>query len=167
MKGLFNVLFWKLSSLPKTYKRNQGTPIYTSSNSSIFNKFLIFSFSVMVSDSLWPHRLQHIRLPILHISQSLLKFISNGSVMLSNHLILCCPLLLLSSLFPSIRVFSNESALCSRWPKDWSLSSEYSGLVSFMINWFDLLLAHGTLKHVLQHHNLKASILWCSAFFMV
>ena len=167
MKGLFNVLFWKLSSLPKTSERNQGTPIYASSNSSIFNKFLIFSSSVIVCDSLWPHRLQHIRLPILHISQSLLKFISNGSVILSNHLILCCPLLLLSSLFPHIRVFSKQSALRSRWPKDWSLSSEYSGLISFMINWFDLLLVHRTLKHVLQHHNLKASILWCSAFFTV
>ena len=105
--------------------------------------------------------------PSFTISQSLLRFISNGSVMLSNHLILCCPLLLLSSLFPSIRVFSNESALRSRCPKDWNLSSEYSGLISFRINWFDLLLVHGTLKHILQHHNLKASILWCSAFFMV
>ena len=92
------------------------------------------------------------------------------SVMPSNHLNLCHPLLLLS-LFPSIRVFSNESALCIRWPKYWSfninLSSEYSGLISFRIDWFDLLAVQGTLKSLLQHHSSKASVLWYSAFFMV
>ena len=94
-------------------------------------------------------------------------------VMPSNHLILCHPLLLLPSIFPSIRVFSNESVLHIRWPKYWSfsfnisLSSEYSGLISFRINWFDLLAVQGTLKSLLQHHRSKASILQCSAFFMV
>ena len=98
---------------------------------------------------------------------------SIGSVMLSNHLILCHPLLLLLSFFPSIRVFSSESALHIRWPKDWSFSfsispfSEYSGLISFRIDWFDLPVVQGTLKSLLQHHNLKASILQCSAFFMI
>ena len=91
----------------------------------------------------------------------------------SNHLILCCPLLLLPSIFPSIRVFSNELALCIRWPKYWSFSfsispsSEYSGLISFRIDWFDLLALQGTLKSLLQHHSSKASILQCSAFFIV
>ena len=92
-------------------------------------------------------------------------------VMLSNHLILCHPLLLLPSIFPIIRVFSNELALRMRWPKYWSFSvsssNEYSGLISSRIDCFDLLTVQGTLKSLLQHHNLKASILWCSAFFMV
>ena len=91
----------------------------------------------------------------------------------SNHLILCHPLLLLTSVFPSIRVFSNESVLCIRWPKYWSFSfsispsSEYSGLISFRIDWFYLLAVQGTLKSLLQHHSSKASILQHSAFFMV
>ena len=95
------------------------------------------------------------------------------SVMLSNHLILCCPILLLPSIFPSIRVFSNESTLHIRWPKNWSFSfsispsSEYSGLISFGIDWFDLLVVQGTLKSLLQHHSSKASILQQSVFFMV
>ena len=94
------------------------------------------------------------------------------SVIPSNHLILCCPLLLLPSIFPSIRVFSNESALCPRWPKYWSFgfslspSNEYSGLISFKIDWFDLLAVQGTLQSHLQHHSSKASILQCSAFFI-
>ena len=106
------------------------------------------------------------------VSQSYLKLMSTESVMLSNHLILCYPLLL-PSVFPSIKVFSNESALHIRWPKFWSFSfsfspfSEYSGLISFMIDWFDLLAVQGTLKSLLQHHSSKASILQCSAFFMV
>ena len=93
--------------------------------------------------------------------------------MLSNRLILCHPLLLLHSVFPSIRVFSSESALCIRWPKYWSFSFsispsyEYSGLISFRIDLFDLLAVQGTLKHLLQHHSSKASILQCSAFFVV
>ena len=91
----------------------------------------------------------------------------------SNHPILCCPLLFLLSIFPSIRVFSNESVLHSRWPKYWNFrfsispSSEYSGLISFRINLFDLLEVQRTLMSLLQHHSSKASILWCSAFFMV
>ena len=94
-------------------------------------------------------------------------------VMPSNHLILCHPLLLLSSVFPRIRVFSNESALRIRWPKYWSISfsispsNAYSGLISFTVDWFGLLAIQGTLKSLLQHHNLKASVLQCSAFFMV
>ena len=99
---------------------------------------------------------------------SLLKLMSIESVMPSNDLILCHPLLLLPSTFPSIRVFSNESALCIRWPKHWSLSpsNEYSELISFRIDWFDLAV-QGTLKSPLQHHSSKASILWHSAFFRV
>ena len=91
----------------------------------------------------------------------------------SNHLILCHPLLLPPPIFPAIRVFSNESVLCIRQPKDWSLSlnispsNEYSGLISFRMDWLDLLAVKGTLKSLLQHHSSKASILWCSAFFMV
>ena len=106
------------------------------------------------------------------ISQSLFKFMSTESVMLSNHVILCCPPLLLPSIFPSIKVFSNESALCTRWPAFWSFSfsispsNEYSELISFRIDWFDLAV-QGTLKDLLQHHNLKASILQCSALFMI
>ena len=107
------------------------------------------------------------------ISQSLLKFMSIESVMPSNHFILCCPLLLPPSIFPSIRVFSNELVLRIRWPKYWSFSfsispsNEYSGLISFRMDWFVLLAVQGTLKSLLQHHSSKASVLWCSAFFMV
>ena len=105
--------------------------------------------------------------------QSLLKLMSIESVMPFNHLILCCPLLLLPSIFPTIRVFSNESVLHLRWPKYWSLnisispSSEYSGLISFRMDWLDLLAVQRTLKSLLQHHSSKASILLCSAFFTV
>ena len=106
-------------------------------------------------------------------SQSLFKLMSIETGMPSNHLILCHPLFFLPSIFPSIRVFSNESVLCIRWPKYWSFSfsispsNEYSGLISFRIDWFALLAVQWTLKSLLQHHNSKASILWCSAFFMV
>ena len=106
-------------------------------------------------------------------SWSLLKLMSIELVMPSNHLILCHPLLLLPSIFPSIRVFSDESALHIRWPKYWSfsfsisLSNEYSGLISFRMDWLDLLAVQGTLKSLLQHHSSKASILWCSALFIV
>ena len=105
-------------------------------------------------------------------SQSLLKLISIESVMPSNHLILCQPLLLLLSIFPSIRIFSSESVLWIRWPKYWSFifsispSNEYPGLISIRIEWFDLLAVQGTLKSLLQHHSSKASFL-CSAFFRV
>ena len=111
--------------------------------------------------------------PSFTISQSLLKFMSIESVMLSNHLILCCPFLLLSSILPSISVFSIDLALHIRWPKIWSFSfsispsSEYSGLISFRMDWFDLLAVQGTLKSLLQRHSSKAGILQCSAFFLV
>ena len=107
------------------------------------------------------------------LSQSLLKLLSIESVMPSSHLILCHPLLILPSVFPSIRVFSSEEALLVRWPEYWrfsfsiSPSNECSELISFRIDWLDLLDVQGTLKSVFQHHSSKASILWCSAFFMV
>ena len=106
-------------------------------------------------------------------SRSLLKLMAIELVLPSNHLILCRPLLLLPSIFPSIRVFSSESVLRIRWPKYWSLSfsisssKEYSGLISFRMDWLDLLAVQGTLKSLLQLHSSKASILWCSAFFIV
>ena len=134
---------------------------------------MLFSRSV-VSNSLQPHGLQHTRLPCPSLPPgSLLKLMSIESMMPSNHLILCCPILLLPSIFPSIRVFSNESTLHIRWPKYWgfsfsiSPSNEYSGLISFRIDWFHLLAVQGTLKSLLQHQNSKASILWSSAFFRV
>ena len=105
------------------------------------------------------------------ISQSLIRLLSIQSVIPSNHLILCHPLPLLLSIFPSIRVFSNESALRIRCPQHWnfsiSSSNEYSGLISFRMDWLDLLAVQGTLKSLLQHHSSKASILWHSAFFKV
>ena len=106
-------------------------------------------------------------------SQSILKLMSIELVMSSNHLIHLCRPLLLPSIFPSIRVFSNESVLCIRWPKYWSFSfsispsSEYSGQISFRMDWLDLLAVQGTLKSLLQHHSSKTSILWRSAFFTV
>ena len=111
--------------------------------------------------------------PSITNSQSLLKLMSIESVMPSNHLMLCHPLLLLSSILPTIRVFSSESVLCNRRPKYWSFSfsispsNEYSGLIFSRIDWFDLLALHGTLRSLLQHHNLEASLLRRSAFFMV
>ena len=104
-------------------------------------------------------------------TRSLLQLTSIESVMPSSHLILCCPLLLLPSIFPSIRGFSNESALCIKWPKYWSFSftispsNEYSGLISFRMDWLDLLAVQGTLKSLLQHHTSKASILFFFSFF--
>ena len=124
-----------------------------------------FSHSVM-SSSLQSHGLQHARLPC-----PLLKPMSIELVMPSNHLILCHPLLL-PSIFPSIRIFSSESVLRMRWPKYWSFSfgispsNEYSGLISFRINWLDFLAVQVTLKSLLQHHSSKTSILLCSAFFI-
>ena len=131
-----------------------------------------FSHSVM-SDSLRPHGLQHAMLSCPSPTPRVCSDSSFTSVMPSNHLILCHPLLLLLLIFPSIRVFSNKSVLHIRWPKYWSFSfsispsNEYSGLTSFRIDWLDLLANQGTLKSLLQHHSTKASILQHSAFFMV
>ena len=111
--------------------------------------------------------------PVFTISRRLLKFMSTELMMPSNHLIACCPLLLMPSIFSSIKVFSSKSVLCIGCPKYWSFSfsispsSEYPGLIPFMIDWFDLLSVQGTHKSLLQHHNSKASILLCSAFFIV
>ena len=127
-----------------------------------------------MSDPLWPPQTAACQASqSITNSQSLLKLISIEPVMPSNHIILCRPLLLLPSIFPSIRGFSNELVLLNRWPKYWSfsfsisLSNEYSGLISFTIDWLDLPAVQGTLKNLLQHHSSKASILWCSAFFTV
>ena len=120
-----------------------------------------------------PWTAAHQASPSFTISCSLLNLMSVESVMPSNHFILCCPLLLLLSVFSSIRVFSNELALHIRWPKYWSFSfsnnpfNEYSGLISFRMDWLDLLAVQGILKSLLQYHSSKASILHCSAFFMV
>ena len=131
----------------------------------------LFCFSVM-SNSLWPRGLQHARLPSFTISLSLLNLMTTESVVPSKYFILCHPLLF-PSIFPSVRVFSNKSVPCIRWPKYWSFNfsisphNEYSGLVCFRIDWLDLLAVQGTFKSLLQHHSLKASILWLSVFFMV
>ena len=133
---------------------------------------LLFSCSV-VSDSATPWTAERQTSLSFTISKSLLKLMSVESVMPSNHIMLCCPLLLLPSIFPSIRVFSNESALHIRCPKYWSISlsispsNEHPGLISSRMDWLDLRVVQGTLKSLLQHHSSKASILWCSAFFMV
>ena len=131
-----------------------------------------FSRSAM-SDSLQPHESQHTRPPCPSQPRSSLRLTSIESVMPSSHLILCCPLLLLPPIPPRIRVFSNESTLHMRWPKYWSFSfsiipsKEIPGLISFGMDWLDLLAVQGTLKSLLQHHSSKASILWGSAFFTV
>ena len=133
---------------------------------------LLFSCSV-IHNFLRQHRLQHTSFPVLTVSGSLLKVMSIESVTPPNHLILCHPLLLLPSIFPSIRVFPNELALRIRWPKYWSFSfsispsNEYSKLNSFRIDWLDLLVIQRTLKSLLQHHSLKAWVLLHSAFFIV
>ena len=127
----------------------------------------------VVSDSLRPYGLQHARPPCPSPNSGVYPLMSIESVMLSNHLILCRPLLLLPSIFPGIRVFSKESVLRIRWPKYCSFSfnispsNEYSELISFRIDWLDLLAVQGIFKSLLQHHSSKASILQCSAFFTV
>ena len=140
-----------------------------------FTQFSSVQFSCsVISDSRWPHELHHGQASLsITKYRSLSEPMSTESVMASNHLILCHPLLLLPSIFPSIRVFSSESALCIRWPKYWSFSfnirpsNEYRGMISFRMDWLDLLEIQGTLKGLLQHHSSKASILQCSAFFIV
>ena len=131
-----------------------------------------FSCSV-TSDSATPQTAAHQASLSITNSRSLLKLMSIESVIPSNHLILCCPLLLLPSIFPSIRVFSNESVLHIRWPKYWSLSfstnpsNAYSELISSRMDWLDHLAVQGTLKSLLQHHSSKASIFQCPVFFIV
>ena len=132
-----------------------------------------FSRSV-VSDSLQPHESQHARPPLsITNSRSSLRLTSIESVMPSSHLILCRPVFLLPPIPPRIRVFSNESTLRMRWPKYWSFSfsispsNEYSGLISFRMDWLDLLAVQGTFKSLFHHHSSKASVLQCSAFFIV
>ena len=132
-----------------------------------------FSRSVM-SDSLRPHESQHAQASLsITNSWSSLKLMSIELVMPSSHLILCCPLLFLPPIPPSIRVFSNESTLPMRWPKYWSFSfsiipsKQHPGPISFRMDWLDLHAVQGTFKSLLQHHSSKASILWCSAFFTV
>ena len=127
----------------------------------------------MVADSLRPHESQHARPPCPSPTPRVYSNLSFEWMMPSNHLILCHPLLLLPSTFPSIKVFSNESFLSIRYPKYWSFSfsispsNEYSELISFRMDWLDLLAVQGTLKYLLQYHSSKASILRCSAFFIV
>ena len=124
-----------------------------------------------MSDSLWPHGPQHARLPWPSPTPGAYSNMSITLMMPSNHLILCCPLLLQPSIIPSISVFSSELVLCIRWPKDRRFSSipsnEYSGLISFRMDWLDLLVVQGTLKSLLQHHSSKALIFQHSAFFIV
>ena len=135
-------------------------------------RYLLFSCSVL-SDSVIPWAAACQASLSFTIPRNLLKLMSIELVMPSNHFILCLPLLLLPSIFPSIRVFPSESVLHIRWPKYWSFSfsispsNEYSGLISFRIDWFDILAVQGTLKSLLQYHSLKTSIHWHSAFFMV
>ena len=139
---------------------------------NLIQAWVQFSCSV-VSNSLQPHESQHAGMLSITNSQSLLKLMSIKSVMPLSHLILCHSLLLLPSIPPSIRVFSNESTLRMRWPEYWSFSfsispsSEHPGLISFRMDWLDLLAVQGTLKSLLQQHSSKASILWHSAFFTV
>ena len=133
-----------------------------------------FSSVAQSCPTLWPHELQHARTsclsPTLEVHPNSCPI---ESMMPSNHIILCRPLLLLPLSFPTIRVFSNESALCIRWPKYWNFhlqhqsSNEHPGLISFRMDWLDLLAVHRTLKSLLQHHSSKGSILWCSDFFIV
>ena len=144
------------------------------SSTPVFFQFSSFQFSrSVVSDSATPWTAARQASLSINNFQSLPKLMSIESVMPSNHLILCGPLLLLPSVFPNIRVFSNESVLHIRWPKYWSFSfsispsNEHSGLISFRIHWLDLLTVQGTLKSLLQHHSSKASVLWCSTFFIV
>ena len=148
-----------------------------SSNDLVLCRPLLLLPSVFPSINLfqWVSSLQHhgFQYTMLHYQLlELAQLMSIELVMPSNHLILCCPLFLLPSIFPSIRVFSNKSVLCIRWPRYCSFSfnispsNEHSGLISFRMDWLDLLAVQGTLKSLLQHHSSKASILWHSAFFI-
>ena len=142
----------------------------SSANDPVQFSSVQFSHSVM-SSSLRPHGQQHTRFPCASPTPGACLNLSIKSVMPFNHFILCHPLLLLPSIFPSIRFFSSESVLCIRWPKYWSfsfsISPSNSGLISLRIAWFDLLAVQGTLKSLPQYHSTKVSILPCSALFMV
>ena len=180
-------VFSNESALHITWPKYQSFNISPSSEYSGLISFRIDWFDLLtvsvssvqfsrsaVSVSLLPHESQHAR-PACPppTPRVVLKLISIESVMPSNHLSLCRPLLLLPPIPPSIRVFSNESTLCMRWPKYWSFSfsispsNEHPGLISFRMDWLDLLAVQGTLKNLLQHHSSKASIFQCSAFFNV
>ena len=140
---------------------------------SLLSRLLLFSRSVVSDSFVTPWTAACQASVSFIISRSLLTLMSIELVMASNHLIVCRHILLLPSIFPSIRVFSNESALCMRWPKYWSFSlrispsSEHPGLISFRMDWLDLLAVQGALKSLLQHHSSKPSLLWCSAFSIV
>ena len=175
---VWSVNHWAAREVPKLFL---SFPLFLPSSLSLlffFSFHLTFRISsiqllicVQLSATSWTVARQ-VSLSIIK-SWSLLKLMSIESVMPTNHLIHCHPLILLPSIFPSIRVFSNESVLHIKWPKYWSFSfstsppNEYSGLISFRMDWFDLLVVQGTLKSLLQHHSSKASILQCSAFFIV
>ena len=173
-KFIFNIRIWYYGICMKYFWKKSTVLILQLINLTLFIISSVqFSHSV-VSDSLWPHGLQHTRLPCTSPTpKSLLKLMSIKSVMPSNHLILFHPLLLLPSIFSSIRVFSSESVLHIRQPKYWSfsfsisLSNEYSGLISFTIDWFDLPTVQGTLKSLLQHCSSKVLVLQCSVFFII
>ena len=158
------ITFWSLLT-------SSSAPLVPCPKNSSYLAPLLLLFSLWLSGTSWT--VPHQALPFYAISWSLLKFMSIESVMSSNHLILCHSLLLPPSVFPSIWVFSDEPVLCIRWPKYWSFSfstspsSEYSGLISFRMDWLDLLAVQGTLKSLFQHHNLEVSILQCSPFLMV
>ena len=176
----FNInCLWKFKEIIiGTHSVTKDHPIRTGTKCRCDIKYNVRPSSVqfsrsVTSDSLQPHGLLHPGFPVHHPLQSLLKLMSIESVMPSNHLILCCPLFLLSSIFPSIRIFSNESVLPIRWPKYWSFSfsispsNEYSGLIYFRMECLDLLSVLWTIKSLLQHHRSKASVLRHSAFFIV
>ena len=146
---------------------------WTWPSSYITFQFSSVQFSSVMSDSLRPHKMQNSRLSCPSPTPEAYSDSCPSSQWCINHLILCHPLLLPPSIFPSIRVFPSESVLCIRWPKYWSFgfsispSSKYSELISFRTYWFDLLAVQGTLQGLLQHHSSKASVLRCSAFFIV
>ena len=159
------------SVVVRTWKRNWRKFLPTLNPHLGFS--LLFSYKV-VSDSLWGHGLQHARLPCPSLFPGICAYSSSLSQRCHPMILFSVNnLLLLPSIFPRIRIFSNESALWIRWPKYWSFSfsisasNDYSGLISFRIDWLDLTAVQGTLKSLLQHHSSKASILWCSVFFMV
>ena len=174
---VFCLLFFKSPELGAQEACNPKTPLSTRQKTTTRKAYFLSQVVVQLLSSVWlfatPGTAAHQAPLSSTLSWSLLKFMSIESVMPSNHLLLCWPLVLLPSIFPCIRVFSNESVLYIKWPKYWnfsfsiSASKEYLGLIFFRIDWFDLLAAQGTLKSLLQHHSSKATILLCSTFCMV